>query len=85
MAEFCLECWNKLNKTNDSKRKYVFSRELEICEGCGEWKKVIIAERKYYYRRRFKVVRYIYIVLYTIWRILILPYLIYKDYKSKKL
>lgn len=49
MADFCLDCWNKLNKTNGSKRKYILSEELEICEGCGEWKRVIIAKNNSYY------------------------------------
>ncbi len=45
MAEFCLDCWNKLNEINDSPRRYVISRELDLCEGCGEYKRVIVAER----------------------------------------
>lgn len=48
MAEFCLECWNKLNKTDDSPKKYIFSKRLELCENCGEWKHIIIAGRKLY-------------------------------------
>ncbi|MGM9605121.1 MAG: hypothetical protein ACI3XG_08640 [Faecousia sp.] len=42
MAEFCLDCWNKINGVNDPPGKYVLSRELDICEECGEWKPVII-------------------------------------------
>lgn len=45
MAEFCLDCWNKLNKRNDPSARYVMSRELDLCEECGEWKSVIIRER----------------------------------------
>jgi len=45
MAEFCLECWNKLNETKDSKRRYVLSRELDFCEECGTYKNVIVRER----------------------------------------
>ena len=33
MAEFCLECWNRMNEINDSPKKYVLSKELELCEG----------------------------------------------------
>ncbi len=54
MAEFCLECWNRINGSDDSKRKYVFSKELELCEGCGEWKKVIIRQRRFYFPRKPK-------------------------------
>ena len=49
MAEFCLECWNELNGTNDSEKEYIMSKDLDLCEGCGEYKRVIVAERKIYY------------------------------------
>ncbi len=51
MAEFCLDCWNKLNETNDSKRKYVISKDLDLCEGCGEYKHVIVRMKRYYCMR----------------------------------
>lgn len=44
MAEFCLECWNRINGTNDSPRKYIMSKELALCEGCGKMKIVIEEE-----------------------------------------
>jgi len=47
MAEFCLECWNKLNETNDSKWRYVLSDEKDLCEECGQYKNVIIIERRW--------------------------------------
>ena len=50
MAEFCLECWNKMNHRNDSSWRYVLSWELDICEGCGEWKRVIVCEREWLLR-----------------------------------
>lgn len=75
MAEFCLDCWNELNGTNDPKSKYIISKDLDFCEGCRKWKKVIVMERKYYFIRKFKV-------LYILWRILIFPYLLYKDAKA---
>ena len=45
MAEFCLGCWNKLNNTNDSKWRYRLSWEEDLCEECGQYKQVIVAER----------------------------------------
>ena len=45
MAEFCLDCWNKLNQTNDSKWRYVISWQKDFCEGCAQYKRVIIKER----------------------------------------
>ncbi len=42
MAEFCLDCWNKINGTNDPESKYLMSDEPEFCEECCEMKKVVI-------------------------------------------
>lgn len=44
MAELCLDCWNELNETKDSPRRYVLSWEKDLCEGCGEYERVIIVE-----------------------------------------
>ena len=49
MAEICLDCWNKLNETKYKSSKYILSKEVELYEECGEWKKVIIGNRKYFY------------------------------------
>lgn len=54
MAEFCLACWNKINGTNDSPQKYLFSDEPELCEGCGKQKRIIITERKSYYKSYYR-------------------------------
>ena len=45
MAEFCLECWNQINETHDSKWRYVLTRDLEQCEECGRYRRVIVVER----------------------------------------
>ena len=45
MAEFCLDCWNKINETNNSKWRYVLSWNKELCEECGQYKRIIIVER----------------------------------------
>lgn len=47
MAEFCLECWNKMNGKKDFALKYVLSWERDLCEGCGQWKRVVICEREW--------------------------------------
>ena len=46
MAEFCLDCWNMVNNTKYTERDWVLSRGLELCEGCGEYKQVIVRERR---------------------------------------
>ena len=42
MAEFCLECWNRINEKQDSSEKYILSSDLELCEGCGKQRHVIV-------------------------------------------
>ena len=59
MAEFCPECWNRINKTENSQRKYVLTKEPELCEGCGEYKQVIISEYPSYKSRKFNFLSYI--------------------------
>jgi NAD-dependent SIR2 family protein deacetylase len=40
MAEFCLECYNKLHKSDLRKSEVKLSPDL--CEGCGKIKKTIV-------------------------------------------
>lgn len=48
MSESCLECLNKLTRANDPRRKYILSRELDLCEECMQWKPVVIRKRRVY-------------------------------------
>ena len=48
MAEICLECLNKIMGTDDPPKKFVISRELDLCEECGERKRVVICIKKRY-------------------------------------
>ena len=43
MAEFCLDCYNKLNGTNHRKSDVTLDDELDLCERCGEWKHCILS------------------------------------------
>lgn len=47
MAEFCLDCWNQINGKKYTERDWVLSKELDLCEGCGMWKRVIVKERSH--------------------------------------
>lgn len=49
MAEFCRECFvNKLLSSEEQQRykegrlKIVLSKELDLCEGCGDIKQVVV-------------------------------------------
>ena len=48
MAEFCLDCWNRLMGAEDPSGKYVISKERDLCEECGERKPVIIRIKRRY-------------------------------------
>lgn len=41
MAEFCLDCWNELNDTHLTERDVILSKERDLCEGCGEPRRVV--------------------------------------------
>ena len=43
MAEFCLDCWNKLNHTRLAKEDVILSDDFDLCEACAEMKPVIKA------------------------------------------
>lgn len=71
----------------DSERKYILSQDFDLCEGCGKWKPVIVMERKAYCMHKLRYftlpIRIIYNVICFIWRLLILPYLIFVYNKSR--
>lgn len=46
MAEFCVDCWNEMNESNYSADSFILSEYLDLCEGCGEYKNVIIKIRR---------------------------------------
>ena len=45
MSEYCFHCFNKINEEKESEKRYVMSRELDLCEGCGQYKRVVVKER----------------------------------------
>ena len=46
MAEFCLDRWNELNDRKDTERDVVLSDEVDLCEGCGEYRRVVVTMRR---------------------------------------
>ena len=66
MAEFCYECLKKVYKTDKDIKKYVLSRELNLCEECGKWKHTVVMERKAYYRCIFGVLVLPFKIIYKI-------------------
>lgn len=59
MAEFCLECVNKLFSDEVLTEKDVIMSE-DFCEGCGEWKPcvILIKEKKLFARIKQYLMRF---------------------------
>ena len=49
MAEFCWECWNRINETNAPKSKYHLSWGREQCEECGQMKRIVVGIKRSYF------------------------------------
>lgn len=45
MAEFCVDCWNRINHLQKTEKDYILSKELDLCKGCGKFRHVIVRER----------------------------------------
>lgn len=87
MAEFCLECWNSMNEREEDSRQYILSEELELCEGCGEWKHVIIGERGIGSFYNLKYLLFVFQIICRLvrflCRLMMLPCFIYKNIKKR--
>lgn len=59
-AYFVYYCWGDTNETNASPYRYVLSWKKDLCEGCGEYKRVIVVERLWSRMQRnlFETVRF---------------------------
>ena len=42
MAEFCLDCWNKINHTHLAQEDVILSQESDLCQGCAEIKLTVV-------------------------------------------
>ena len=79
MAEFCFECYNKMSGGHCKKENYVLSDELDLCEGCGEYKEVVISYRSSgFYERIENIVDILLLPFYAIRTLIISIYLFFK-------
>ncbi len=54
MSEICVDCWNKGLEKPDKPSKFIRSWGLELCEECGQYKRVIIRYKmRYIWADRF--------------------------------
>jgi len=43
MAEYCLDCWNRINHIHLTKEDVILSEEeMDLCEGCAQIKPTIV-------------------------------------------
>lgn len=65
MSEICFECLNEELGGGEQPKNYVISKHLDLCEHCGEYKRVVIARRDLnYYILKFRIITYPVIVLF---------------------
>ncbi len=72
MAEFCFKCWNKMHHNNYSRWDVKLSRGLDLCEGCGEWQRIVLEKR--YINYQFVFVDLIGLILEEIILLLLYPF-----------
>ena len=48
MAEFCLDCLNKLNNTQLDESNVQLSDYEDFCEGCADYKNVVVKINAYW-------------------------------------
>ena len=55
MAEFCVDCINKIFEQNKTEADFILSKNLEFCEGCCKQKRIVIKEikKKNFFRKIF--------------------------------
>lgn len=78
MAELCLDCLNEFTGRKEKKQKYILSKDLDLCDNCGEWKRIVVMTKRAYYERKFKFIfallKAIHYVLLIALRLIIFPF-----------
>ena len=55
MAEFCRDCFLEIHEMKKLPSYLTLSRDLDFCEGCGQWKHVVEQREISYIRLHFVV------------------------------
>ena len=48
MAEFCYKCFKEILDADGEEKDVLISKELDLCEGCGETKPVVVRYKNFY-------------------------------------
>lgn len=87
MADFCFDCYRKLEHFRGPAWLLVFSEDCELCEGCGKYKQVVITHRIYRYLRFLNFflfpVKLPFYILGFLLRLFMLPITLYKEKKRR--
>ena len=54
MAEFCYKCFCEFWGVYPNESELVFTKELDLCEGCGNYKKTVVAYKKDFFIYRLR-------------------------------
>lgn len=49
MSEYCVDCWNTIMETEEDPKMFILSPYLDLCEGCGQNKPVIVKVKRRYF------------------------------------
>ncbi|WP_322181385.1 hypothetical protein [Neglectibacter caecimuris] len=84
MAEYCIDCWNKLNKPVPPKppEQFILSDMPELCEGCGKYRPTVIMERRGYCRHRFRFLQLPGKLMCALWNLITAPYRLRKNRRN---
>ena len=59
MAEYCFDCYNQVLGIKCDKSEVELSLDLDLCEGCGEMKQVVICMRRHFFYNEAFLVFYV--------------------------
>lgn len=45
MAEFCPACWSRMNGAQYGRKEIVLTHSADLCEGCGEIRRLVARMR----------------------------------------
>ncbi len=53
MAEFCIDCLNKISNTHYKEKDFIMSENLEFCDECCDFKHIVITRKKSFKKHGF--------------------------------
>ena len=88
MEEICLDCLKKTHPYDEPVWGYRLTRELELCEGCGEYKRLVIDDYGWAWLwQRAQIYFWLIVAMclfFFIRWLILLPFRAYRNHKRKK-